>query len=207
MRKLIRKSERKKITRIKYKKQKCKFVSRLGIKCKRYAVGKSTLCERHGGVKITKELLISAHDDNSLTAKKFNLAVHPILFVDLSSKGMSVEEIAAEMKVTPSSLKKWSETYKEFSVAWEIGKACHEAWWLRTGKDNLNSPRFQTALFKFMTTNKLGYAEKIETKSHNINENIGVLLVPAEMSVEEWENNNKKDDGEVLEAEYTEVPA
>lgn len=199
MRKLKRRSEIEKLKkkkRIKFKKQKCKWRNSFGHQCKRWAVGKSTLCEKHGGERIAHELLVSVHELPVLTGTKFNPAVHPMQFLEMSREGKSVQEIAAELMVTPETLKRWSETFKEFATAWEIGQACHEAWWLKQGKNNLTNTRFQTGLFKFLTTNKLGYAEKIETKSHNVNENVGVLLVPGEMSIDDWEKQNIEDDKE-----------
>ena len=199
MRKLKRKSEIdtvQKKKKIIFKKMRCKKINKFGIQCKRMAVGKSTLCSVHGGSKIVNELLMSVHEEHNLVPTKFDITVHPMSFVEMSSQGLSDVEIAAEFKVGLSTLRGWSEKYKEFAQAWEIGKACHESWWLSRGKSNLTNTRFQTGLYKFLTTNKLGYAEKIETKSHNINENVGVLLIPGKMTVEEWEANNRKEDGE-----------
>ena len=204
MRKLRRKSEIDKIENkkiIKYKDQRCLFRNKFRMQCKRDAVGKSTLCEKHGGIKIIEEALISIHEEHNLVPTKFDNSVHPLQFIQLSTEGLSEVEIAAEFGVSVNTLKKWSEKYKEFNTAWEIGQACHESWWLRQGKNNLSNTRFQAGLYKFLTTNKLGYAEKIETKSHNINENVGVLLIPGQMSVEEWETQNRKDDGEEIQGD------
>jgi hypothetical protein len=204
MRKLKRNAERKKDTVTVYEKQKCNWMNRFGKQCKRNSVGKGTLCEKHGGERIVLENLISVYD-SAVVVQKFNPAVHPIQFIELSREGNSLVEIASEMEVSVSLLKKWSENFKEFNVAFEIGEAMHEAWWLQQGKDNLTNTRFQTTLYKFLTTNKLGYAEKIETKSHNINENVGVLLIPGQMSVEEWENKNKEDDKDIIDVDFKKV--
>ncbi len=201
MRKLKRKSKQKE--KVQYEKIKCVWRNRFGKGCRNYAVGKSTLCEKHGGKRIEKELMLPSV--YALQHIKYDPAVHPIDFLQLSMEGKSVVEIAAIMGIAPGTLKNWSEKFPAFATAWEVGEACHEAWWLTQGKNNLNNTRFQTGLYKFLTTNKLGYAEKIETKSHNINENVGVLLVPGNMSIEEWENKNKKDDGEVIDAEFSET--
>ena len=81
----------------------------------------------------------------------------------------------------------------------EIGEAMHETWYLLQGKNNLENPRFNTGLFKFLTANKLGYAEKVESKNINMNAH-GVLLIPNQQSEDEWAANAQKvinaDDGE-----------
>jgi len=75
-----------------------------------------------------------------------------------------------------------------FNTAPEIGQALHEAWWIQQGKNGLTNRGFNTSLFKFLTSNKLGYSDKMETKSLNMNLH-GVLMVPDKMSDDEWEND------------------
>jgi hypothetical protein len=99
---------------------------------------------------------------------------------------MSTVEIAATIGVGEITLKNWSENFQEFSVAFEIGKALHESWWIEKGKSGLESRNFNTPLYKFLTGNKLGYAEKTESKNFNMN-TCGVLVVPAKQTVDEWE--------------------
>ena len=75
-----------------------------------------------------------------------------------------------------------------FNKAYDIGKAMHEAWWIEQGKSGLNNRGFNTSLFKFLTSNKLGYSDKMETKNMNMNVH-GVLMVPDKVSEEEWEQD------------------
>ena len=105
--------------------------------------------------------------------------------------------------ICPDTLKKWADTYKEFAFVFELGDAMHEAWYIREGKANLKNSRFQTPLFKHLTGNKLGYAEKVETTNTNNNTSVGVLLVPGQMSIEDWEQKNVDDD--IIDAEVTNV--
>jgi len=147
------------------------------------------LCKKHGGNPIIKENLIPQKVEmNHLShTSKFNPAKHPIAFMKLSRIGMSLVEIASKFKVAPTSIKSWAEKYESFAFAYEMGQAMHEAWWLQKGKNNLNSRDFNTTLFKFLTGNKLGYSDKIETKSMNLNVH-GVLKVPDSVTEDEWEN-------------------
>ncbi len=187
-----------------YKKAKCAFHDISGKRCTRNAVGKSTLCEKHGGIRVdinntydpidTKALVLSDH--NAL----FQPEAHPILYIELSQDGKSDAEIAAMMGVGVNTLKTWSETYRAMSVAFEVGKAMQEAWWLRKGKSGLDSRYFNTTLYKFLTGNKLGYSDKIETKTHSTHIH-GVLMVPDAVTPDQWEAEYV--DGEVIDTSET----
>lgn len=162
-----------------------------GERCKRKAVGSSQLCKMHGGQKDLDNVL----DENAtkalvnagiLSNTKFDPAIHPLMMIDLSREGKSDVEVAAEIGIGVSQLRKWAETYDNFATAYEIGQALYESWWLEKGRDNLTTRNFNTTLFKFLTGNKLGYADKVETKNLNMN-TCGVLVVPEKVSVDEWE--------------------
>lgn len=198
--KIIKKGVRNKIEKIetpavhkikKYKAHRCDFVSEEGIRCKKRAIGKGTLCKEHGGNPIVKENLIPVATENFMlvTANKFNPAKHPIEYIALSRQGFSEVEIAATFQVSINSIKRWAEKFESFALAYEIGQAMHETWWIEQGKLNLNSRSFNTNLFKFMTSNKLGYSDKMETKATNLNIH-GVLVAPDTVTEEEWENED-----------------
>lgn len=201
----------KKRLRKRFKKQRCMFRKPDGTQCKRYAVGKSTLCSFHGGNRIVKDNLVPY--SSALVPTKFNPSIHPIQFIESSRMGMSDVEIAAQFEVGIETLRSWADTFEEFAIAYEVGQAMYEAWFLNTGRRNLSNTRFNTSLFKFITGNKLGYTEKIESKNFNANVNHGVLLVPNSMTVDEWEAANAAEDAkkkqkhteETIDADYTEV--
>lgn len=187
-----RKLKRKKI----YVKEKCHFVDENGVRCTNNCIGNGQLCKKHGGTKDLDNVL-SNKSLQLLTGeggliKKFN-PLMPLLFVDLSRQGFSDVEIAAEMEISVYTLRKWSEDFEEFSIAYDIGQALHESWWLEKGKEGLDSRTFNTSLFKFLTGNKLGYADKVETKNLNVNTH-GVLVVPAKQSLDEWEAEGIEND-------------
>ena len=176
------------VQRIFYKKAQCEFVNPdTGERCPLKAAGRDTVCMRHGGDRFAREAMLKPGSNLSLPINsKYNPLKHPIQYMEFSRNGMSDVEIAAQFGVSLHIIYKWSETYEEFNVAYECGKALHEAWYLRVGKENLENRFFQTPLFKFLTGNKLGYSDKIETKNLNQNQ-YGVLLVPGSVSVDEWE--------------------
>lgn len=175
-----------------YKKQKCAFVYECGERCKNNAVGKSTLCKQHGGSPVIKENLVPAELEPIVKGlvSKYDPMTHPVLFMDYSRMGMSDVEIAAEFKVSVETLRGWAEKYEMFNKAYDIGQAMHETWWLEQGKAGLENRGFNTTLYKYLTSNKLGYSDKMETKNMNMNVH-GVLMVPDQMSEDEWEKENE----------------
>lgn len=183
---LKRRLKRKKI----YVKAKCQFHDENGKRCKRLAIGKGQTCALHGGTKDLMNTLSPEATQLYLAHKgeavKFNPGIHPLQMIDLSRQGLSEVEIAAEMQVGVNTLRGWVDTYQAFAVAHDIGQALYESWWLQKGKSGLDSRNFNTTLFKFLTGNKLGYADKVETKNFNMN-TCGVLVAPPKQSMDEWE--------------------
>lgn len=158
--------------------------------CSFNAVGSGDVCKQHGGDPVIIENLLQEHEipAGTLMSTKYEPASHPIAFIALSKEGMSDTEIAAEFGVAVKTLRGWAEKFAAFNTAYEVGQAMHEAWWLREGKDNLDNRGYNTGLFKFLTGNKLGYSDKMESK--NLNITAGVLLVPNQMTKGEWESGN-----------------
>lgn len=155
--------------------------------CTRNAVGKTDVCKRCGGDPIIRENLLLPEEVPTalVSASKYQPAYHPMEFITLSREGMSEVEIAAKFEVSVGTMRSWSEKFADFNTAFEVGQAMHEAWWLQEGKDNLDNRGYNTGLFKFLTGNKLGFSDKMESK--NLNVSAGVLLVPQQMTKDDWE--------------------
>lgn len=155
--------------------------------CDNMAVGEVDVCEKHGGERVIEKNLLAPKDVPTalLKAVKYDKGIHPMGFISYSKKGLSAVEIAAEFGVSMKTLKKWDETFEEFHEAFEVGAALHEAWYIQKGKDNLDNMRYNTTLYKYLTGNKLGWAEKTESK--NLNVHAGVLVVPQQVTEAEWE--------------------
>jgi len=155
--------------------------------CSHWAVGSGDVCRKHGGNPVIPENLITPDQMTDLQLMSiYDPVKHPMLYIECSRAGMSEVEIAAQMEVSTPTIKAWSTRYAEFNSAFEIGKGMQEAWWLTEGKDNLDNRNYNTGMFKFLTGNKIGYSEKIESK--NLHVHAGVLKVPAAMTADEWED-------------------
>lgn len=190
--------KKKKIKPIKvYPKEQCHYIERNGSRCCRNAIGNGQLCKMHGGEKDRSNLIEEGSLSYQLVKKKLNMVQmydpdkHPISFIRLSRQGLSEVEIAAEFGVSVRTMQGWSEKFELFSEAYDIGMALYESWWLTKGKEGLDNPRdFNTPLYKFLTGNKLGYSDKVESKNFNVN--AGVLVVPkTPESLEEWEKKEE----------------
>lgn len=189
----------------------CMFYLENGERCKKAATGGGTLCSIHGGRATAgrSPIPFAERAPSVFMTTKFDPAYHPMKFLELSRIGKSDIEIAAEFGICIATLKNWSVDIKEFAMAYDIGRTMYEAYFLNIGTRNLTNDRFNNSMFKYLTMNKLGYSDKIETKSFNTSMH-GVLLVPPEMSMDEWEAHNIARDAEkqtqVIE-QSNEVPA
>ena len=172
-----------------YVKEKCHY-HKDGIRCTRNAIGSGQLCKKHGGTIDISNTMDTATTERYLAehgkVSKYLPEVHPMQYIELSRQGLSEVEIAARMEVGVVTLKSWSEKFEAFALAYDIGQALHETWWITRGKEGLDQRNFNTALYKFLTGNKLGYSEKIENKNMNMNIH-GVLVVPEKQTASEWE--------------------
>lgn len=117
---------------------------------------------------------------------KFDVGKHPLLYIKLSKEGKSDVEIASSFQISLSTLMRWVHDYEEMKEAYEIGQTMYEAFFLTKGVQNLENDRFNNVLFKYLTMNKLGYSDKVETKS-TMQGLHGVVVIPNTLSIQEWE--------------------
>lgn len=128
----------------------------------------------------------SSRSVGSSISSKFNVGKHPLLYIKLSKEGKSDVEIASLFQISLSTLMRWVHDYEEMKEAYEIGQTMYEAFFLTKGVQNLENDRFNNVLFKYLTMNKLGYSDKVETKS-TMQGLHGVVVIPNTLSIQEWE--------------------
>ena len=175
-----------------YPKERCKYMKADGTRCRRNAIGSGQLCKMHGGERDRNNTIKEYSTEFHLIKKTLNMVKtydpekHPRQMIELSKLGMSEVEIASTFGVGVKTLQKWAEDFEVFSMAYDVAMANHETWWLEKGKEGLDNPReFNTPLYKFLTMNKVGYSDKMESRNFNVS--AGVLVVPKTKSLEEWE--------------------
>ena len=170
-----------------FKRRKCEHVDSEGKRCNCAALGSSNVCRKHGAPIGTLAIPYKKTSRSIKQMTKFRPNFHPMQFISMSREGMSDVEIAGSFGVAKDTLLNWAETFEEFAMAYEVGKSLEEAYYIRDGRHNLNNCRYNTSLFKFMTGNRLGYSDKIESRNFNMNVS-GVLKIPNKMTESEWED-------------------
>lgn len=187
----IKKEPVKKKFIIKTKKKQCEYIDDNGKRCSMQTSGKNNFCSAHSNVVFKESNNKIIHHTGGLLTK-YDPLNHPLFYIQLSKEGLSPKEIASHFGICINTLEQWANDYPLFQQAYEIGKAAHEAWYLKTGKDNLNNRFFQTPLFKFLTMNNgLSWSDKVDSRSQ-VQGQFGVLLMPGTMGVDEWEQANIK---------------
>lgn len=180
-----------------YPSSRCDHINEDGIQCLRPAAGSSIYCNSHGGIKNADDLNINRamlkSDAEALAIGKtahtliFDPAIHPLQYIQQAALGKSPAEIAAIFKISKHTLNTWAETYESFYDAYHIGATMYEAFWIEKGVNNLETTRFNTSLYKFLTGNLLGFSEKTESRIHQTSIT-GVLVIPAKAKSDEaWE--------------------
>lgn len=133
-----------------------------------------------------RDYSITFNESSRGISSKFDVGKHPLLYIKLSKEGKSDVEIASLFQISLSTLMRWVHDYEEMKEAYEIGQTMYEAFFLTKGVQNLENDRFNNVLFKYLTMNKLGYSDKVETKS-TMQGLHGVMVIPNTLSIQEWE--------------------
>lgn len=191
---MTKKPVKQKIFRKFFRKQ-CQFYKESGEQCRARTAGKGNFCVTHtihAGSGTIHMDTVPAESTLSTLANKYDPIAHPVQYIQLSGSGYNMAEIAHAFNVSIESIKNWAAKFPMFHEAVEIGKAALESWYLKTGKDNLDNRFFQTNLYKFITMNNgLNWSDKAESRSQ-VQGQFGVLLVPNQMGIDEWEQANTK---------------
>ena len=154
--------------------------------CEGFRVKKCHECQDREERGEQRDYNITLNESSRGISSKFDVGKHPLLYIKLSKEGKSDVEIASSFQISLSTLMRWVHDYEEMKEAYEIGQTMYEAFFLTKGVQNLENDRFNNVLFKYLTMNKLGYSDKVETK--NTMQGLhGVVVIPNTLSIQEWE--------------------
>lgn len=82
------------------------------------------------------------------------------LILDRCNEGWSAKEIMAELHVTAGAHGRFMKDHEDYREAFELGRIYSEAWWTRTGRENLgNSRGFNTGIWAFNLKNHFGWRD------------------------------------------------
>jgi len=81
--------------------------------------------------------------------------------------------------------KRWIEEEEEFSLTIKKGKQLSEAWWVKSGRKNLENKDFSATLFYMNMKNRFGWADK----QINENKNESTLNVTVSKDLDDLLNN------------------
>ncbi len=114
---------------------------------------------------------------------------YPARYLELSSRGLYIVEIAADFGVHYSTMDNWDVKFPEFQLARELGQVLRETWWVKKGRESLNEKFFQANTYKFMMQNGFSWSEKPSERKRKYSlpispENIQKMLDSGEMQAE-----------------------
>lgn len=87
--------------------------------------------------------------------------------IELMKEGAALCEVAADIGINKNTISAWCQKYPEFSRTIEEGKALSEAWWYRTGRENMHSDSFIAVLWFYNMKNRFGWRDKTDVTSDN----------------------------------------
>jgi len=79
-------------------------------------------------------------------------------------QGLSIEEIAYELKISKQTFYTWCEKYPELLDAKKRGTDFAQGWWMKQARLNLKDKDFNATLFYMNMKNRFGWADKQEHK-------------------------------------------
>lgn len=118
-----------------------------------------------------------------------------IRVAEIMSRGASKEEVALELGVWPSVIKKWVETHEDFAAAIKDGELLEMAWWARINRIQAFNPSFNSTLLIYAMSNrfrKYGYTRQDPVQvegnvqhNHEHNHRVAILAVLKNATEEE----------------------
>ena len=95
---------------------------------------------------------------------KYDPALIPAMLKEFA-KGASKNEVAVfTLGISKDTFYQWVKKNKEFSDSVKLGEALSEAWWMRSGRQNLENKDFSATLWYMNMKNRHGWRDKQETK-------------------------------------------
>ena len=85
----------------------------------------------------------------------------------LLKDGYCMTEIAYDLDVNITTLKRWIANFPEFRSVIEEDKSFSEGWWLKEGKANLANGKYNTRMYELQMMNRFGW-KKNQESNHDV---------------------------------------
>ncbi len=95
------------------------------------------------------------------------------------TEGASKEEVAATLGIAMSTFMLWQAENTEFSEAVKKGEDASKAWWMRSGRVNLENKDFSYTGWYMNMKNRHKWADKQEIDHTTLGEKLNTDLTPA----------------------------
>jgi transposase len=99
--------------------------------------------------------------------------------IEIMREGASIEEVAADLDISKTTLYNWAEAHEEFMNAKKRGEELSLAWWVKQGRVQLQNRDFSATLFYMNMKNRFKWRDK-----HDIDHTSGgEPLKPAQVNI------------------------
>ncbi|MCK5608516.1 hypothetical protein KAR91_41930 [Candidatus Pacearchaeota archaeon] len=103
---------------------------------------------------------------------------------DVEIKALIAEKTDGKVRCSNDLWTRWMKEEEEFSETVKYGKLLSEAWWQRSGRVNIEEPKFNSTLWYMNMKNRFGWKDKQEV------EQTGNLTIEVLKFTDDEENEN-----------------
>jgi transposase len=82
--------------------------------------------------------------------------------IEIMREGASIEEVAADLDISKTTLYNWAEAHEEFMNAKKRGEELSLSWWVKQGRIQLQNRDFSATLFYMNMKNRFKWRDKHE---------------------------------------------
>lgn len=80
--------------------------------------------------------------------------------IPLLKEGMSIQELGLELDVGYSTLYEWMDRHPEFAEAVKKGREFSEGWWMKRGREALDTKEFNSTIWYMNMKNRFKWKDK-----------------------------------------------
>ena len=105
--------------------------------------------------------------------------------IEMGAEGKSKVEIACELGVGRTTIKRWEDVHPDFRSAMAHAKDLEQAWWERQGRSNLTAQHFQSSMWSRSMAARFPDDWRETTRNENTGPNGGPMEMKHSGSIDE----------------------